>query len=129
MSKIILDTSAWIEYFIGSEKGKKIREKIKDSEETLFISGMIAQELCVKFMKEGKQASEVIAMVSMLSKLIPFNYSLAEEGAEIYLVQRKNKSKCSIIDAHIVAAARLMGGKVITCDHDFSGLSEVIIIK
>lgn len=129
MSKIVLDTSAWIEYYAGTDRGRQVHARITDQNAKVFTTGLIVAELAAKFLRESKSAGEVINSVGALASLVPSDFRLGEEAAEIYVQQRRIRGKFSLVDAHAVAAARLVGGKVITCDHDFSGLREVVVIR
>ena len=129
MNNIVVDTSAWIEYFNGTEKGSRVRERIVSAGSFALTTGLIAAELASKLVREGKPAEEAITALRSITVLVPFNFPVAQETAKIYLQQRKVKPKFGIVDAHVVAAAKLNGAKVITCDNDFAGLSEAIVIK
>ena len=129
MNKIVLDTSAWIEYFAGSEKGQRVRERLNREGREVFITGLIVAEISVKFLKETRPVEEVVRALGSLASLVPFDFRLAQEAAEIYVHERKTRNKFGLADAHVLAAARIVGGKVITFDHDFNGLNEAVVLK
>jgi predicted nucleic acid-binding protein len=129
MNKILLDTSAWVEYFNGSDKGRKVREMLVSAGSFALTTGMVAAELASKFLREGKPADEIMIALRAISVLVAFDYDAAYKTAGIYVRQRKSKPKFGIVDAHIVAAAILNDAKIITCDTDFSGIQEAVVIK
>lgn len=129
MNKILLDTSAWVEYFNGSDKGRKVRETLVSAGSFALTTGMVAAELASKFLRDGKPADEIITALRAISVLVAFDYDVANKTAGIYVRQRKSKPKFGIVDAHIVAAAMLNGAKIITCDTDFSGIPEAVVVK
>ena len=59
MSKYIVDSSAWIEYFAGTEKGRKIKDLIVGKE--LFTTGIIVAEVSTHFLKKGLEARQAVA--------------------------------------------------------------------
>jgi len=127
MSKLVVDSSAWVEYFLGTEKGRAIREKFKNQE--LLTTGLIASEVGMKFLRDVGGSEEVFTALKSLSLLIPFDFYLAEQTSEIYVKHRKSKPKFGLADAHVLAAARIIGAKVLTCDNDFVGIPDAIIIR
>ncbi len=129
MNKILLDTSAWVEYFNGTERGMRVREHLAKANTFPIITGMIAAEVCSKFAREQKPVDAALMALRSTAMLVPFDFEVAHRTAHIYLQQRKKKPKFGIVDAHIVATAKINNAKIITCDFDFAGLSEVIIIK
>jgi predicted nucleic acid-binding protein len=129
MSKLIVDSSAWIEYFAGSERGGHVREHLTRKETAVFITGFIAAEVAMKFLKEGRTSEEAIDPLRTLAALAPFDLRTAQETAELYIQQRKLKPKFGLADAHVLATAQALGADVLTCDHDFTGLPNATVIK
>ncbi|MBI4148410.1 PIN domain-containing protein [Candidatus Woesearchaeota archaeon] len=127
MNKIVVDSSAWIEYFAGREKGKKIRDIITEGT-SIFVTGLIVAEVSTKFLKNSMPAEDAISAMKSLATLLPFDFQLGHDAAQIYVHERKTKSKFGLADAHVLAAARIIQAKVITCDSDFRGLKEATIL-
>jgi len=126
MNKLFLDTSAWVEYLGGTFKGQKVRELVLSN--ISLTSAMVAAELLAKYIKESQPIYPVESSLQQAT-FIDMNFILGKLTAQIYIEQRKKKPKFGLIDAHIVAAARLNNAQLVTCDHDFSGFKEAIIIK
>jgi PIN domain nuclease of toxin-antitoxin system len=129
MSKIVVDSSAWIEYFEGTPKGEKVREFLAKSDTFPLITGVIATEVISKFLRSGHSAQEITNALGAVAMFVPYGISLAQKTAEVYAKQRKTKPKFGMADANVLAAAMLNNAKIITCDTDFAGLSEAIVIK
>jgi PIN domain nuclease of toxin-antitoxin system len=127
-SKIVLDSSAWLEYFSGTEKGKHVR-KLITPHTTVLVTGMIVAEVLSKFLRLGLPTNEVLGNMQMTGALFPFDFELAEQTAHIYHNQRAKNSKFGIVDAHIVAIGLLGKAKVITCDNEFSGLPNTLVVR
>ncbi|HLC85251.1 MAG TPA: PIN domain-containing protein [Candidatus Nanoarchaeia archaeon] len=129
MNDIFIDSSAWIEYFMGSEKGRKVREHIHKEGIKIFTTGIVVAEVCTKFLKDGLSAAEAMVAIRSLARTINFDAQLGFQTAVAYVAERKKKPKLGLIDAHIIAVAAHLDSKVLTCDYDFSGISNVILIK
>jgi len=127
MSKLLVDTSAWIEYLDGSDKGKRVRDHLARA--VPLVTGMIAAELFSNFIRKEKPLEIAVNALRNGSTLVPIDLETAHQAAHIYNHQRKKKPKFGIIDAHIVAAAKINGAKILTCNTDFLGLPEAIVIK
>jgi PIN domain nuclease of toxin-antitoxin system len=129
MNKLIIDSSAWIEYLEGTEKGKKVREFLAKSDSFPLITGVIATEVMTKFLRSGRSAEEIATALGAVAMFVPYGMSLAQKTAEVYVKQRKSKPKFGVADASVLAAAILNKAKIITCDTDFSGIPEAVLIR
>jgi len=130
MNKIVVDSLAWIEYLSGSEKGRAVKEYIANEQVRVFATGMIVTEVCTKILKEEPlKIEEIMDLFRARCVLVEFDYELGREASEIFVMIRKTREKFGLVDAHILAAARKVGGKVLTCDTDFSGMSEAIVLR
>lgn len=129
MNKIVIDSSAWIEYFEGTKKGAKVREFLAKSGSFPLITGVIATEVISKFLKSGHSAEGIATALGAVAMVVPYGISLAQKTAEVYLKQRKTKPKFGMADANVLATAVLNNAKIITCDTDFSGIPEAVVIK
>ena len=129
MGNLVVDSSAWIEYFMGTDRGRKVRKHLAHQDIRVFTTGPIVTEVISKFLREGQPIGEVVEALHTLAVVIHFDLDLAKSTAEIYVRQRRIKSKFGLIDAHIVAAARLVQGKVLTCDQDFVEFKEALVLK
>ncbi|MBS3176832.1 PIN domain-containing protein [Candidatus Woesearchaeota archaeon] len=129
MNKIIIDSSAWIEYFKGTEKGRLVREQILKQNTLLYTTGLIVAEVCTKFLKEGLPTEEAVTAMKSLTSIIPFDFRVGEEAAKIYINERKKREKFGLADAHVIATARLVKGKILTCDYDFHEISEALVLR
>ena len=128
MNKLVLDTSAWIEYLEGTEKGTKIKDLLEQPNNIFLTTGLIIAEIAAKHLKEHKECEQQLIAIQALSSIVPFDAQLGKEAAKIYLHHRKSKNKFGLVDAHVVAAARLNNAKVLACDNDFRGIPEAIVV-
>ena len=128
MSKILIDSSAWIEYFAGTQKGAAVQKALRN-EPTIYITGFIAAEVCAKFLRDQQPVEGAVQALRSLTQVMNFDLSLGEVAAKLYVSRRKNHNKFGLADAHVLAVARSVGAKVITCDLDFEGLPDSFVIK
>jgi len=64
--KIVVDTYAWVELFIGSKKGLIVKENLGSAEE-VYTPDIVLAELARKYRREGVEASEVEERLSKIS--------------------------------------------------------------
>ena len=133
--KIVIDTYAWIELLIGSEKGKKVKELIENTEEVYTPSTVLA-ETARKFLREGTDEKtitmwlEIIIAASVITQ-IDSTTALEAAKCQLELAKKAKMSKQntpSLFDAIVLATARINQCKILTGDEHFKNLPETIWI-
>ena len=121
---IVIDTSAWIEYFDGSEIGRTIQEKIK-LEQNCIVPTLVQFEL-IKWMRRerGETIADSILAFTQTCIVQPLDTQIAMAAAELASLH-----KLSTADAIIYASARLTNADLLTCDAHFDGLPGVQFIS
>lgn len=120
----LVDTSAWIEWLIGSAAGDLVAAHLPDQSEWL-VPTMVQLELCKWMMREMEEekADQVIAFIQLCHIV-----SLDTETA-LLAADSCRRHKLATADAIIFASARLHGAALITCDAHFEGLPDVTLIR
>lgn len=127
MTRFVVDSSAWIEYFDGSEKGARIRKYIESPGNELFVTGIIAAEVSVKYLKAGLQPDEMIVAMKALSRVCDVDIDAGLNAARVFVERRKTREKFGLIDAHVVSLSEMGGASILTCDTDFKGLGNALV--
>jgi predicted nucleic acid-binding protein len=118
----VIDTSAWIEWLIGSPLGKKLGKEFP--EKILCIVPTIVQlELSKWLMREvGEvQADQVIAYTQRCV-VVPLDTTIALLAADLH-----REHKLATADAIVYATARQQRIDLLTCDGHFEGLDGVTL--
>ena len=123
--KIVFDTYAWIEYFMGSEKGKIVNQYIKEEIITPFI---VLLELSYRANKEGWDIKKYLNFIKFHSKISIFNENFIVEFGKTYNKIKKEIHDFSIADCIILTTARLENAKILTGDIHFKNFSETIFL-
>ena len=134
--KIVIDTYAWIELLIGSERGNKVKELMENAEEVYTPSTVLA-ETARKFLREGTDEKTIntwLEIITNASVITQIDSATALEAAkcQIELSQQAKISKQntpSLFDAIVYATARINQCKIITGDDHFKNLPETIWIE
>jgi predicted nucleic acid-binding protein len=133
--KIVIDTYAWIELLIGSEKGKKVKELIENAQEA-YTPSVVLAETARKFLREGtdeKTISIWLEVITAASVITQIDSATALEAAKCYLELAKKakvskQNTPSLLDAIVQATARINQCQILTGDEHFKNLPETIWI-
>lgn len=124
---IIIDSSAWIEYFIDS-KNAGIVENVLNEEDALTPS-VVLIELSCKAAKEGWNFLEHLRFIKSKSSIAGMDEESLIKCGKIYIDERKSKPSFGIIDAVILSIAKEKNAKIITKDKHFKDYKEAIILN
>ncbi len=133
--KIVVDTYAWIEIFIGSEKGNKARKILTETLE-IYTPDIVLAEVARKYIREGTEQKVVLERLKTIietSETTQINVETALESAKCYIELSEEAKKArittpSLFDAIVLATTRVLKAKVITGDEHFRNLPETIWI-
>ena len=121
---ILVDTSAWIEWLIGSPTGEKLSEHLPEQAEWL-VPTMVQLELAKWLTREvGEDKADQVIAFTQVCQVVPLDTEIALAAAEAC-----REHKLATADAIIFATARSHGATVLTCDGHFEGLPGVTLIE
>jgi predicted nucleic acid-binding protein len=129
--KIVVDAYAWIEHFIGSEKGQKVDEILENADE-VYTPDTVLAEVARKYIREGAERKTVVDRLEQIvdaSSIICLDAKLslvaAECLSEMDLSAKKSKlNRPSLFDAIVLAMGRAKKSKILTGDRHFKDLPE-----
>lgn len=126
MDKLLVDSSAWIEYLDGSPEGEEVRKYFKEKQ--LFTSTNCVAEIIARALRTGISIELVKTVLKAQSIIISIDFESGCQGGIIYTDLRKQKPKISLSDAVTIAVARKIEAKILTFDNDFQGVAEAIVL-
>lgn len=123
----VLDSSAWIEYAKGSERGGLVRSAVLGKQ--LYMCSYNVTEACAHALRAG--VNDELVLRAILDKTIQIHVDakLAIAAARMYHAARKKKPKFSYGDALAYVAADEFGLKLLTCDNDFAGVKNAVVVR
>jgi predicted nucleic acid-binding protein len=132
----VIDSYAWIEHFLGTEKGRKVDNILQNADE-VYTPDTVLAEVARKFVREGVKVrivNEWLAQIVDASNIICLDTKLAINTAQCYLEMEVNarKSKLnlpSLFDAVVLAVSKSLNSKVLTGDQHFKDLPETVWIE
>ncbi|MEM2841259.1 MAG: type II toxin-antitoxin system VapC family toxin [Candidatus Bathyarchaeia archaeon] len=118
----ILDSFAWIEYFMGSTRGLKVKDYIEGTE-PLYIPSICLTEIKTRYLRDRKDPTDRINLITERSFVIPLSVEIALLAADIKL-----RHKLHTIDAIVYATSQHRKLTLVTGDQHFKDLPNVEII-
>lgn len=120
----LVDTSAWIEWLIGSPAGDRVAGALPETAEWL-VPTMVQLELAKWLTREtGEDKADQVIAFTRICAVVPLDTEIALAAAEACRLH-----KLATADAIIFATARAHGADLLTCDRHFEGLPGVILIE
>jgi predicted nucleic acid-binding protein len=120
----VVDTSAWIEWWMGSEAGRKVGDEFPATDDCI-VPTVVQLELS-KWLARGastQQSAEIIGMTRQCL-VVPLDTVIALRAAELCRAH-----KLATADAIIYATAHEHDADLLTCDAHFENLPGVILIR
>jgi predicted nucleic acid-binding protein len=129
MSRFVIDSYAWIEYFEGSEAGKRVKTIIENKENKIFTSLVNVSEIMSIFKRRGYDFEEAYKLIISLSGIHPSDCAFAKEAGLLHAEIKTKNKHFSLADAFVLLTARKLNAKILTGDEDFRGIKEAVLIK
>jgi predicted nucleic acid-binding protein len=124
---MLIDTSAWVEFLLGSKNGAEVRERINS--EACYSSIVTIAELSNWTQRENQETERIIAVVKELSAVIGLDADIAVLAGTLNFNRKKEKRKWGMMDSMILATAMMYGMEILTCDNDFTDVSKVTVLR
>ena len=121
---ILVDTSAWIVWLIGSPTGEKLAGQLPDQADWL-VPTIVQMELTKWLTREvGEDKADQVIAFTQVCQVVPLDTEIALAAADACRVH-----KLASADAIIFATARAQGATLLTCDKHFEGLPDVTLVE
>lgn len=124
---MLLDTSAWIEFFVGGEKSRRISGVLASGDCSTSI--VTIAEVTNWAFKKGRDPALMIEAIERFSTVIPIDNTMAKTAGEINFERKKLIKKWGMMDSFILATAITYRLKILTKDSDFIGLPDIEVFR
>ncbi|MDP3881732.1 MAG: PIN domain-containing protein [Nanoarchaeota archaeon] len=125
--RVIIDTSAWIEYFQGSKEGETVNQYLKDNE--IITTVVTLLELSYKADKEGWNIKDYLNFIKLKSNVVGIKESSILQFGKLYNEARKREKSFGFADAIILLTSNLEKAQILTKDLHFKGFDNAIMLK
>jgi predicted nucleic acid-binding protein len=131
---VVYDTYAWVEYFLGTDKGLKVRALLRKGGG--YTPSIVLAEISRKYLREGVNPEIVrkrLLFIEAMTEIVNLTVEVALKAGETYLelLQHSKRVKGrtpSLADAVVYSIALLLGEDLVTGDKLFKELPRVLYI-
>ncbi len=124
---MMLDSFAWMEYFMGTQKGEKVKGFIDDDAQ-LYTSPIVIAEIYSKSLRTDGKAEERKDFILKRCAVVVLDESIAVEAAKIHAENKVKIPDFGLADAIILASARSRRTKVLTGDPHFEHFNDSVML-
>jgi len=124
---MMLDSFAWMEYFMGTQKGEKV-QKLVDDNSQLYTSPIVLAEIYSKSLRTDGKAEERKDFIMKRCAVVAFDAKIAVEAAKIHAEERIKIQDFGLADAIILASAHSRKMKVLTGDPHFRNFRDAVML-
>jgi len=123
---MLIDSFAWIEYFMGTDKGIEVK-KIVDDTTIAYTSPIIIAEIYSKSIRTDgiEKAEERKDFILHRCVFVPADEEIALEAGKIHAQMKKKVRDFGLADAFILATANKKNTRILTGDPHFKGIENV----
>jgi len=129
--RYVIDSYAWLEYFMGTPAGEKVREIVDSPDHERLTPSICIAEVYAKSLRvEGLEKAELRrGFIRSRSAIVSLTEELAVEAAKIDVEVKKMVDGWGLADSIVLATTRKRKAKVITGDEHFKGLTETVYLE
>lgn len=125
----VIDSYAWVEYFIGSAKGGVLKKLFQDQNNKFLTVECCLAEIKGWALRNNKDFDYLYKIICANSTILPIIEPDWIEGAEIRFENRKRYKDFGLIDSIIIVKQKELNCKVISGDKHFKGLKDVLFLN
>lgn len=124
---MLLDSFAWMEYFMGTRKGEKVKRFVEDNSQ-LYTSPIVIAEIYSKSQRTDGNAQERTDFIMKRCAVVVLDEKIAIEAAKIHAENKVKTPDFGLADAIILASARSRNMKVLTGDPHFKNFNDAVML-
>lgn len=127
MRNLVIDTSAWMEYFLDTSKGRLVAEYLE--KHTIITPSIVLLELSYKSEEEGWDYRKVFDFIKIKSRILGFSEQFIFSFGKTYLEARKKQKDFGLADSIILTTAIQEKALLLTKDTHFRNFSDVVLLS
>ncbi|MDO8526056.1 MAG: type II toxin-antitoxin system VapC family toxin [Deltaproteobacteria bacterium] len=125
MKTLVIDSSGWLEYFIGGRHAKTYLKHI-ESAKAIWLPAIVLYEVYKKFAQEKSESEGLLAITQMEQQ--SKGVVVLDERLALFAADTSLRHKLPMADAIIYATALEKEAVLLTSDRHFKGLKNVVLI-
>jgi len=125
----IIDSYAWIEYFIGSKKGEILKKLFLEEKNKFLTISCCLAEIKSWVIKNNQNFDNLLIIIKANSKVLSLNENDWISAGEERVEQRIKQKNFGLINSTILIKQKQMNCKIITGDLHFKGFKNIIFLE
>ncbi|MFH0954894.1 MAG: PIN domain-containing protein [Candidatus Micrarchaeota archaeon] len=115
---MLLDTCAWIEYFLKTPKGARVRTFLTEKE--CFTSAISIAEISEWAERENLDRKTILDLIHQLSTVLDLDRGILETGGVLKVQKRVAHANIGLVDCLIIATGRQYNLPIVSSDRHFA---------
>lgn len=126
--KYLIDSYAWVEYFLGSKKGEILKKLFLNEKNKFYTIECCLAEIRGWSIKNNRDFNEIYAIIKTNSEILKLSEDDWILAGEERIKQREKQKNFGLIDSAILTKQKETNCKIITGDSHFANIKEVIFL-
>ena len=126
-SKIIVDAFAWVEFFIGSERGRIVKRYIDDGYVMITLTTTLS-ELKEYALRNDKDFDEILPLIRGCSEIREIDEGIGIMAGKVNYERKKVVKGWGMMDSYVLASSLVLNAGILTGDQHFRDVEDVIMI-
>jgi len=127
-SNILYDTSALIEFFIGSTDGEKVKELFIDGNTVNLVPSIVLAELISKIKRANKNPDKFVEMLEHNCDFLFLSPVIAKKAGELHSNLKKKDKMISLADCVIMVHGNEENAVIISKDSHFKQFKKAKLL-
>lgn len=128
MTRYIVDSYAWVEYFKASDKGLEVKNIIEDQKNEIFVPQVVISEVVSSIKRQKMDPAEAAKTMFSLSSIIDATKEDCILVGLLHADMRKTIKDFGLGDSFVLFSAQKMNAKILTGDPHFKHIKEAVMI-
>ncbi len=129
MTLYLLDSYAWVEYFMGSGKGEKVRVLFAAEGNEFLTAECCLAEIKGWSLRENRPFEQLFRIIRANSRIVAVTEHDWIDAAQERHEQRKTQPDFGLIDAVLLVKQKEFNGTIVSGDRHFEKLKGVVFLK
>lgn len=123
----LIDTSAWVEYFLGTPLGQRVKDIANDSNSSFFTIGIVLAELTSTLIRNGHDPESCCEHILSISTIIePTHRDYVDAGTK-HAELKKTENRISYTDALLLVLSEKRKMKIVSKDEHLKGKNTLFL--
>lgn len=123
---MLLDTSAWIEFFEGTGKGERVKDVLNQNK--CYTSIVSLAEITNWSLKYNKDTKFLVDTIEKLSSIINMDKSIVVLAGQLNFERKKKNKKWGMLDSFVLATGMIYNLKILAKDPDYKDVNDIELL-